>query len=154
MTKTMDAEAQRTLAAALFNGTWDLLELPVRTSDQDDEMLHMAHASRHHWGAIGRWPNMAAGEWQCSRVYAVLGRAEPAMWHARRCLELCEEHGIGDYGPAAAYEALARAALVSGDFVSARQWQTMGLEACEAISEPEDRAPIETDLRSLTIPHA
>lgn len=154
MTGSLDAEAHRKLAVALFNHTWDMLELPSRTSEQDDEMLHAAHASRHHWGATGRWPNIAVGEWQCSRVYAVLGRAEPAMWHARRCLELCQQHAIGDYRLAAAYEGLARAALVAGDAASARQWKAQGFEACRAIARAEDRGPIEADLRGLAIPEA
>ena len=38
--------------------------------------------------------NLARGEWQVSRVYVLLGRAETAIWHARRCLEHCEEAGI------------------------------------------------------------
>ena len=115
-------------------------------------MIHAAHASRHHWGETGRWPNMAAGEWQCSRVYAVLGRPEPSLWHARRAYELCIEHGIGDYGLAAAFEALARAALVAEDFESARKWKAEGLAACAQIGKDEDRAPILADLESLIIP--
>src|SRR5688572_9140139 len=81
-----DREARRLLAADLFNHTWTLMELPERSPMQDDEMIHSAHASRYHWGEFGTPANLARGEWQCSRVYTVLGRAEPAMWHARRCL--------------------------------------------------------------------
>ena len=53
-------------------------------------MIHAAHASRYHWGEVGDDVNLARGEWQCSRVYAVLGRGEPALWHARRCVEIAE----------------------------------------------------------------
>jgi hypothetical protein len=147
----LDAESHRRLAAALFNRTWDLLELPGRTREQDDEVLHTAHASRYHWGETGRWPNIAVGEWQCSRVYAVLGRPEPALWHARRCLELCEEHGVGDYRLAAAYEALARAELAAGDLEAARRWKAKGLAACAKIAKAEDRAPILADLDGLAL---
>ena len=42
-------------------------------------MLHAAHASRFHWGEVGEPVNFARGEWQISRVYAVLGRPEPAI---------------------------------------------------------------------------
>ena len=105
----IDAETHRQLAVDLFNHTWTLLETTDRTPMQDDEMLHAAHASRHHWGVVGEPVNFARGEWQCSRVYAVLGRAEPALWHGRRCLAICEEHGIGDFDVAFAWEAIARA---------------------------------------------
>src|SRR5205085_2370588 len=111
--RAMNAEEQRRLAASLFNHVWTLLERDSRTEEEDDEMIHAAHASRHHWGAVGAPVNLARGEWQCSRVYAVLGRGEPALWHARRCLELCDRHSIGDFDLAFAYEALARAHAVA-----------------------------------------
>lgn len=63
--------------------------------------------------AIGRFARL--GERQCSRAYAMLGCTEPAMWHAGRCLALCEEHGIGDVDIAFAWEAIARAALQARD---------------------------------------
>ena len=77
---------QRQLAATIFNHVWDLLEKPDRSLAEDDEMLHGAHASRYHWGVAGEPVHWARGEWQCARVYAVLGRAEPALHHAGRCL--------------------------------------------------------------------
>jgi hypothetical protein len=44
-------------------------------------MVHMAHASRFHWDNVGDDQNRAIGEWQVARVYAVLGRAESALFH-------------------------------------------------------------------------
>ena len=86
----LDDATRRALAVGLFNYTWTLLENPDRTPEQDDEMLHAAHASRYHWGEVGEPANLSRGEWQVARVYCVLGRAEPALYHARRCLELNE----------------------------------------------------------------
>jgi hypothetical protein len=114
-TSEIDPDARRTLAADLFNHVWTLLETPDRTPSQDHEMLHASHASRYHWGEVETGARLARGEWQCSRVYAVLGRAEPALHHARRCLEICREEGIGDFDLAFAHEALARANRVAGD---------------------------------------
>ena len=73
----LDHATRRALAVGLFNYTWTLLENPDRTKEQDDEMLHAAHASRYHWGEVGEAVNLSRGEWQVSRVYSVLGRAEP-----------------------------------------------------------------------------
>src|SRR6202008_682072 len=84
----LDQATRRALAVGLFNYTWTLLENPNRSPEQDDEMLHAAHASRYHWGEVGEKVNLARGEWQVSRVYSVLGRGEPALYHARRCLEI------------------------------------------------------------------
>jgi hypothetical protein len=145
----LDPEDERRLAAALFNGTWQLLERPERTRAEDDEMLHMAHASRHHWGAVGTPVNLARGEWQCSRVYAVLDRPEPCLHHAQRVLDLCTEHGMGDFDLAFAYEALARAHAIAGDADRARACTEQALAAAEAITEDEDRELILSDLESI-----
>jgi hypothetical protein len=85
---SLDPGDERRLAVGLFNHVWDLLGKPDRSVSDDFEMIHAAHASRYHWGAVGEPVHWARGEWQCSRVYAVLGRFEPALLHAERCLEL------------------------------------------------------------------
>jgi len=40
-----DVELHRRLGGELFNRAWDLLVLEQRTPEQDDEMVHAAHAS-------------------------------------------------------------------------------------------------------------
>jgi DNA-binding transcriptional MerR regulator len=145
----LDAVAERRLAADLFNHVWTLLEMPSRTPMQDDEMLHAAHASRHHWGVVGEPVNLARGEWQCSRVYATLGRGEPALWHARRCLTLCEEHGIGDFDLAFAWEAVARASAVAGDRVASAEAIARARELAAGIGDEEDRELLASDLATI-----
>jgi DNA-binding transcriptional MerR regulator len=145
----LDPADHRRLGKDLFNHVWMLLETADRTAEQTDEMIHAAHASRWHWTAGGEPANRARGEWQCSRVYAVLGRGEPALWHARRCVELCEEHGLADWDLAAAYEAMSRASLVAGDDAASREWKDRGTAALAHIADPDDREPIEADLATL-----
>ena len=145
----LDAADHRRLGKDLYNHVWTLLETADRTAEQTDEMIHAAHASRWHWTVGGEPANRARGEWQCSRVYAVLGRGEPALWHARRCVELCEEHGLGDWDLAAAYEAMSRASLVAGDDAAARSWKDRATSALADIADPDDREPIEADLATL-----
>ena len=140
---------ERQLAVDLFNGVWRLMETEDRTPTQDDRMLHMAHASRYHWEQAGTAVNLARGEWQCSRVYAVLGRAEPARHHARRVLEICDENGIGDWDLAFAHEALARAAAVAGDQEATVRHLADARRAAEHIAEAEDRELLESDLLSI-----
>jgi hypothetical protein len=145
----LDAEAHRKLGASLFNGTWTLLETEGRTREQDDAMIHMAHASAHHWRQVGAPENFARSEWQCSRVYAVLGRAEPALWHARRCLEICKEHGIHDWDLGFAYEALARAHAVAGDEGERDRYLALARDAAAAVAEKEDRELLLADLATI-----
>jgi hypothetical protein len=156
----------RRLGVDLFNEVWRLIETraeatlaaphkghagSARVSDlHDDRMLHAAHASRFHWEEAPECKpeNLARGEWQVSRVYTVLGRAEPAIWHARRCLEHCEQNGIGDWDLAYAYEALARAHALAGDG-EAEQWKSKSRAAGDAIADPEDREHFDEDYSTL-----
>jgi hypothetical protein len=148
----LDDATRRALAAGLFNHTWTLLELPERTSQQDDEMLHAAHASRYHWGEVGEAVNLARGEWQCSRVYAVLGRAEPALHHARRCVELnLANDAREDWELASAYEAMARASAVAGDPAACAEWRARAEAELAAVRDPEDRQIVEQDLATLPV---
>lgn len=140
---------ERRLAVDLFNGVWQLLEKEDRSTAEDHRMLHMAHASRFHWENVGTAVNLARGEWQCSRVYAVLGRAEPALHHARRVLQLCGDNGIGDWDLAFGYEALARAQAVGGDAEQARAATEQALAVAEDIAEQDDRALVLADLETI-----
>jgi hypothetical protein len=139
----------RELAAQLFNEVWRLLSLPARSIEDDDRMLHMAHASRYHWGEVGEPVNFSRGEWQCSRVYAVLGRGEPALYHARRGLQICQQHGIGDFDLAFAYESLARAHAVAGDAEQARDWAEQARSAAADIAADDDRAILLSDVATI-----
>jgi hypothetical protein len=126
-------------AKRLFNRAWELIETADPTVEQIDEMIHSAHASRYHWSQVGQPVNLARGEWQLSRVYAVLGRAEPAVHHATRCLDLCRLHDIGDFDLAFAHEALARAYGLEGNSTATRRHARLAREAGEKIAEADDR---------------
>ena len=145
----MQAEDERRLAASLFNRTWTLLEKEDRSRDEDDAMIHMAHASAYHWRQIGTPQNVARGEWQCSRVYAVLRRAEPCLHHAQRVLDICQENDLRDFDLAFAYEALARGHAVAGDAEQARAYTEQALAAAEDIAEADDRELLLTDLETI-----
>jgi hypothetical protein len=145
----VNADEHRELGKELFNRTWELMELEPRTVEQEDELIYTAHASRYHWSRAGGPEHAARGEWQCSRVYAVLGRGEPALRHARRCLEICQASGIADWDLAFAYEALSRAHRVAGDDAGAERYKELAARAGEAIGDPEDREHLEKDLATL-----
>jgi hypothetical protein len=145
----LDPAQERKLAASLFNEVWRLMDLPERTEAEDAAMLHGAHASCYHWMQAGEPVNRARGEWQVSRVYAVLGRPEEAYLHAQQVLNICQREGIGDFDLAFAYEALARASALGGDTEAARRWAAQAREASEAIADQEDRDLVLADLASI-----
>jgi hypothetical protein len=143
----------RRLAVELFNKTWTLMNKSDRTRAEDDELVHCAHASAYHWRQVGTEANWARGEWQCSRVYTVLGLGEPALRHARRCFELVESapEEMEEWDLAAAHEALARAHATAGDADAARRHLELGRAALDAISDEEDRAQLEEDFASIPL---
>jgi DNA-binding transcriptional MerR regulator len=151
-TVELDAATQRRLGVELYNSTWTLIEKPDRTPSETDEMIHRAHASRWHWGRVGSAVNLARGEWLCSRVYATLGRGEPALWHARRCVEINEGLGADAREPwdlPAAYEAMARASFAAGDPASGALWKAKAVTALDDMIDPDDREPIAQDIATL-----
>jgi hypothetical protein len=139
----------RQLGVDLFNGTWTLMQKPARTADEDTLMIHMAHASAYHWLQVGTPENTARSHWQCSRMYTLLGRSEPALYHARLVLDVCERNGIGDWDLAFAYEALARAYAVAGNSAESARWLAKALAAGAEIGDDEDRRALLTDLATI-----
>ena len=142
----------RQLGVDLFNQVWSLLETENRTAGQNEEMVHAVHASRYHWSQAED-PNpsqrAAIGEWQISRVYSVLGRGEPALFHAKRCLKLATQPGVEDWVEASACEGLARAAKTAGDMAAFEDWTQKAIDATAKISEEEKREIVESDIATL-----
>jgi DNA-binding transcriptional MerR regulator len=155
-TDVLDTETHRRLAKDLFNHTWTLIEKADRSPEEADQMLHATHASAWHWSkGGGTLANAARGEWQIARVYSTLGRGEPALWHAKRCLELAEAAVkaavADDWDIPAALEGLARAEAVSGNRAAAEATRARARAALDGIADPEDRQIIEQDLASTPI---
>ena len=146
---TLDAAAERQLASTLFNRVWTLLEQETRSEAGDAEMIHAAHASCYLWMMIGEPVNRARGDWQCSRVYAVLGRPEPALFHAQKVLDICQREGIADFDLAFACEAMARTCALAGDLSEARRWAELARSACAQVAEDDDRQIVLSDLETL-----
>ncbi|HET8651275.1 MAG TPA: hypothetical protein VFM13_01760 [Gaiellaceae bacterium] len=142
----------RQLGVDLYNDVWRLLE-KTRTPEEDDVLLHQAHASAYHWLQAPECEpkNRARAEWLCSRVYAVLGRGEPALHHAGRCLEITEANAqnVEDWDVAFAFEALARASVVAGRSADADGYLERAREAAAVVAEPEDREHVEEALATI-----
>lgn len=149
-TRGMQQELHRKLGVDLFNAVWGLLDKSDRTPDENLKMVHMAHASRYHWGEVGAPLNFERGEWQISRVYAVLGRAEPALFHAQTCLAICQGHGYGDFDLAFAYEAMARAHAVTGNAAERARYLKLAQEAGQQIAEEDDRRYFMAELEKIS----
>jgi hypothetical protein len=136
-----ESEAHRFFAADFHTLTWNLLDQPTRTRDEQERMLDYAHASLAHWRVAGTPVHHQRGEWMLARVYTVLGQPEPALHHAQRCLELFEEHRgeMEEFDFAFVYEALARAYAIANDKPQALKYIALAQEAGEKIADEDER---------------
>jgi hypothetical protein len=149
----LDLVVERQAAMDLFHTTWRYLDREDRVPEHDAAMIACAEASLWHWRRVGAPTQWAIGEWQCSRVHAVLGDGERALAHARRSLEIAEADRVDDFVPASAHEALSRAYAVLGDMDAAREQRNLAYRLAIELDD-EDRDVIEHDLGTIPIPLA
>jgi hypothetical protein len=142
-------QVHKKFAIDLFNQTWDLMEKEDRDQSDIDQMINSAHASRYHWEIAGDIINIARGEWQISRVYALLQRVEPCLYQANRCMEITLENDLKDYDLAFAYEAMARVSDLAGDEVETAKYLTLAKNAGVQIKEKGDRDYFFSELHTI-----
>ena len=146
----VEGKWHRMQGIAANNGTWELLDGRQLTDDEADDLLGRAYAATYHWrraeGATA--VNAARGSWLVSRCHAVLGQGELALHHARRSSAHVQEAGdlAADFDHAYAHEATARAFACLGRLDEARA--ELALANAVEIADPEDRAIVESDLKS------
>ena len=119
-TSKRERDLHRKLAAYCFNRAWDYLEMRRRTPEEEIEMLNLAHASMHHWQAVGSPRHIAISEWQLSRAYVEVGFPRLAITIAKSCLDRCTENGLSDIVHSA-NEGLARAYAANGEYRKAQR---------------------------------
>ena len=83
-----------------------------------------------------------------SRVFAVLGRGEPAVYHGERCLDWCGRGEVEDSDVAFAHGgAWARAHKVAGNAEEAARHKRLAREAGDAIVDPDGPRALREGLR-------
>ena len=118
-----ELEFHRKIAKRCFNETWDYLDKKNRDANDDQRMLHSAHASRYHWASVEAPKNeqmrsLAVGDWQISRVYAALKQSELALHFAKSALEIMQKNNLTDILHTG-FEGMARAYAIANDNKSA-----------------------------------
>jgi hypothetical protein len=139
----------RRFAVDLFNRSWDLLEQPERSADDDAEMLAAAFGSSWHWRQIGSAENIALGDHQIAKVASHVGQPALALHYARRALEAMEIGHFGDWQIAAAYEGMARACAAAGDIAGRDYWVQRCSVALGAVPDAGDRSVVAEQLLNL-----
>jgi len=136
------------LAKQLFNECWTYIEKKNRTNEDNLMMLHLAHASRFHWGNVGTEREIAIGEWQCSYVYSLLGYGEPALAHAQASLRMSQSLPKPNFLMASATHALAFASFIIGRFDDAKNFKVRALKLLDGVAE-EDAIHIRNQIFEL-----
>jgi uncharacterized protein YndB with AHSA1/START domain len=146
----VEGKWHRTQGVTANNITWELLDGRQLTDDEADDLLGRAYAASYHWrraeGATA--VNAARASWLVSRCHSVLGQGDLALHHARRSSARVKEAGdlAADFDRAYAHEATARALACLGRVDEARA--ELALASAVQIEDPEDRAIVESDLKS------
>jgi hypothetical protein len=142
-------EWHRKQAVDNFNQTWDLIDRQKRTGDEDLLMIHKAHASRYHWGETGGPKEMATGEWQISRVYALVGMPESALYHGKASLGFCQSAGLSAFDHAFAFEAIARAYHLLKDSALREDYIEKATAQAGKIESQEDHDYCLSEIKSI-----
>ena len=145
--KHIEDEAHRKFAVMCFNQIWSLLEKENRTKKEDQEMIHLAHASFYHWMQVGKPINEQRGEWMLARVYTVLKDKGHALKHAKKCLKLTEEHRFRGFDLAYSNESMARASALNNDSKNYEKYYAAATSTGELIEIKEDRDMFFQDLQ-------
>lgn len=141
-------EAHLKFAKKLNGETWDLLEKQDRSLEDEERMIHAAHASLYHWLQVGTAVNRQRGEYMLARAYAAADLGQEALRHARRCVQITIDHRekLEDFDVAFAYECLARAHACAGNADEALVFWQEAHKLGKAIADPQDKEIFEREL--------
>lgn len=139
-----EIEFHKKTARKCFNEAWDYLDKKSRDANDEQQMLHLAHASRYHWGFVGNARNFAVGYWQLSRVYTALNEPRLALHFAKSALEITQRNNLSDNLPSA-YEGMARAYAVAKEKRSAMDYIKKARQALEAAEMSSDDKKVYSD---------
>jgi hypothetical protein len=79
----------------------------------------------------------------------VLNRSGSALYHARRCLEICQQNDIGDFDIVFAYEAMARASAGAREMSDCQRFIKSERAAGDQIKEKGDRDYFFNELKTV-----
>jgi len=149
--KPSKEEIHKYFASNLFNSTWDLIDKPERTEDEEFNMIHSAHASLYHWTQAGGPEQIYVGEWQVSRVYSVLKMFDSGFKHGLRSLKICQDNKFTGFNLAYAYEAIARAYSIIPDNDKVKEFINKAKEESSNIKEADSKKMLLDDLENIPV---
>ena len=145
------AAVHKYFSADCFNRSWDYIDKPVRTTSEEDTMLHLSMASLWHWTQREDCTptNLSVGYWQVSRVFALLRQADNARHYGELCLEEAQKEGVLPYYRGTAYEALARAEFIAGNLDKVEVYLDQAKQVAASLTDPEEKKMLQSDLATI-----
>lgn len=137
--------AHRWFAVELNNLAWDILELETRTEEQNERMLHAAHAACFHWQEVGTALNHQRAVCLLATVHARLGYADSAVRYANKCLELSAEVGEAQtlFDVATSYGCAALAYRIAEQDGKAAEMLAEAQKVAATFTDADDKAVFE-----------
>jgi hypothetical protein len=138
---------QKRLASQANNQAWTLAEMPQRSPDEDEEMLHAAHAAIHFWKIVGTPGNHAHAALLLAHVYALLKLPRPATHYLGRSLPQLTQQDCAPWERAFAHAVAASVATAEGDAEAyARHFSEAKVHAAQ-MTDPQARESFAATLR-------
>jgi hypothetical protein len=140
-----ELKAHRWFAVEFNNRAWDLVEDANRSPDEDELMIHPAHAASLHWLKVGAVIHHLRGKCLLATAYAAARLGEAATRHDEKCLQLCKNAGDEPtaFDRASAYGSAANAYACAGNLVRAEENYRLAVAAAADCSDAADRQVIE-----------
>lgn len=141
-TPTGDADRRawhRRFGSEANNRAWALAEQRSRTADEDDEMLHAAHAALYHWRQVGTERNVALARMLLGHVHAQLHDGARAREHAEAAFAFVASHASEPWERAFAHAVLANAAFACNDAQAHRTHHRIAGELGAGLENQEER---------------
>ena len=132
--------AHRWFAIEFNNAAWDLIDLPQRTVEQNDNMLAAALASRQHWYQVGTLINKLRAESLVAAAYLNAGWPDLSLHHARLCHALSDQAGEDQtpFDRACVFGGLACALAKLDQWDEARERYSQALTVAHKFEDPEE----------------
>jgi predicted metal-dependent phosphoesterase TrpH len=137
---------QRRLASQANNRAWRLSEAPSRSPEEDEEMLHAAHAAIYFWKIVGNANNRAHAAQLLAHTYALLKLARPAKHYLAQATPTFLNGGAAPWEVAIAHAVAAGVASVCAEHENHKMHYTEAVRLIAALEDPEDREIINATL--------
>ncbi len=145
---------QRRLASQANNRAWSLAEKIGRSPEEDEEMLHAAHAAMHFWNIVGHANNRAHAAQLLAHVYASLKLPNPARHYLAKSQPVLMAASAEPWERALAHAVASNVAAAAGLAGEHAEHHRTATALVAALADPEDRAILEATLRALPVPAA